>query len=417
MADDLVPGTRAVAAMSTKLPLGALLFFGLLLLLSNRWLTYEEGITLLKASDTRTYMALARSAPALEQHPDAEFHHLQRVAGPWVVGTFARITGVSHETSFLLFALLLILGFLYILHRILVTLGLEGHAYLLCMSLALFNPYVVRYYLAVPGMLADLIFVVGMGIAALGLLRGGFAAVAIGLTIAALGRQTALLTFPGFTLWFFLGEAWQDRPLGKKCLYSAIVLAIVTGVYVLSTYLARLMGSTGSNLSVWGGLYRWLRDSFDLGVLIELAIKAVLPLSFPLLILAGFARGTRQRIVDRRASLLCFFIIICLLSQPLLGDPTLFMSNMNRYSSQVFIWALIPLVVALAKTKALRDIDPITYGVLIASLVTGSFQHVYTFIGGDTSNAARFALIYGTMAIAAGAAACYGARHAVSRSS
>src|ERR1035437_7823997 len=142
----------------------------LFLLLTNRWMGWSEGIHYLQADDTQGYLTIAEAAPSF---PDQVvlYEHAQRFFIHSLTGTFSKLTGVSLPGSYYLF-LALILGLtLLILDKIFVRLKLPPFAYALCMSVFIINPYTFRYYLIVPAMLADNVFVLGFSAVLLGLLN------------------------------------------------------------------------------------------------------------------------------------------------------------------------------------------------------------------------------------------------------
>ena len=373
-----------------------------ILLLSNRWLTFEQGMSELKATDTRHYMALATSFP--NQHvEDIPFHQAQRFAAPMLVGAVSSVTGISHSTGFLLLTLALCLTIIFLTNQVLSEVRLAPQARFLCMALLILNPYTFRFYLAVPAMVCDLVFISGMTLLALGLLRGDFRLVWLAVVTASLGRQTALLAIPGAALWMGLGESWASRPLLKRLLFSASCLVTASLIYIGTAKFAAASGNGGNNLQWLFGMADWLRGDPNLHTLMELFARALIPLAFPLALIVGVGAGLGQNPIRRKEAWICLFLVASLLSQPFMGDPRIFMGNMNRYSAQTFVFALLPLAFLLAdRPQIFKTPDSIITGLLLACITAASFHHMYTFIGGTSENATRFVLIYFALATFSG---------------
>ncbi len=367
--------------------------FGLLLL-SNRWLTFEQGMTELKATDTEHYMALATSFPGQQAH-DIPFHQAQRIATPLLVGVVSYLTGISHSTLFLLLTLFLCTTIIFLTYKILSEIRIEPAERFLCMALLILNPYTFRFYLAVPAMVCDLVFVTGVALLVLGLLRNNFRLLFAAMIIASLGRQTALLATPGVALWLWQGRGWSAVSATKRLLAAAACLILASTIYVVTAKLAAASGHGGNNMQWLFGMVTWLRHEPNAHVLVELVARAVVPLAFPMALLAGAGLALGENPIQRKEAWLCLILIASLLSQPFMGDPRIFMGNMNRYSSHAFIFALLPLAMLLAdRPRIFKALGPIPQSLLLACIAAGSFHHMYTFIGGSSENAARFALIY-----------------------
>jgi hypothetical protein len=140
---------------------------------TNRWLSFEEGIGLENATDTKSYMAIAAAAPSLPP-ADAQLvtYHAQRFASPYLVGTIAHYSHLSAQQVFRGAVIAMIALIIWIAFRILCCLRVPEQAATLCLSLLILNPYMFRLYLAIPSLLDDLVFVLGLSLLVYGLLQG-----------------------------------------------------------------------------------------------------------------------------------------------------------------------------------------------------------------------------------------------------
>jgi hypothetical protein len=368
------------------------------LLITNRWASYQQGINIFKAEDTIDYMAIAAAAPHLPS-PSLEYHHAQRLVVPFVIGIASKSLGLSYEKMFLIAALLCCALVIVVADLIFDELKLSPPVAFLCLSLLVLNPYTFRYYLAVPVMINDLVFVLGLAIGILGLFKKKFVLVLGGLILAAIGRQTAILLLPGFILWFYRGAGWREFSAGRKVFFSALCCLAVLGVYELTAYAASFFSARNLIGFDLLGMYYWLRRTPHVVDLLTFVARGVVPFLFPLalLIAAGWSFPQKAALPE---FLLCILMTALLVSQPVLAGPAMVTKNMTRLSSLGFFPLLIALALRLQNVRF--DFQSPRFFLLIALIVFGSFHHMSSIIAGDMSLAPWFSLVYFCLACFSG---------------
>jgi hypothetical protein len=391
------------------------LFFCALLLLTNRWLTYQEGIDVLKAADTRSYMAIALAAPALPTAPTIESdrlptNHTARFIVPYLVGTVAHFTGIAHERMFLIATVLFCGIVIFCVHSLLGHISVSDTQYGLLMLLLIANPYMFRYYLAVPAMVNDIVFVAGLAVVLLGLVRVQFWIVVAGMLLAIAGRQNALVILPAVGAWILWGERWQEIPVATRIVRFGLVVAGVVGVYVVIGAIIAPFSVRGMESDALFGFVRWLgAPSNGKGnVFAEYLLRTIICLLFPLTILCAAAvkeRFTKRFFADLpREFWLAMLFVAALYGFAFLGGPDLFMSGVTRYVSH----ALPAMILALAIVMKQREIfttandNPLMVLCLSAIIAAASFHHITTFAGSSSDKASYFAVMYSVLAIFAG---------------
>jgi hypothetical protein len=205
---------------------------------SNRWMTWAAGIRYTAANDVLVYQTIASAAPSL---PTSRLGsaYTERFVIHYLLGTIAKAIGAPLPVVYWLawgFFLALIA---IVIHLILSSLRLSAISYWLCMAALLLSPFIFRLYALVPGMIQDVLFMLGLSIVLLGLTRVNGSLVCIGLMIAVLARQTALPAALPIALWTFLGAGWRDRPMIKRALWTAAVTLTPFLVYAVVTAIAR----------------------------------------------------------------------------------------------------------------------------------------------------------------------------------
>jgi hypothetical protein len=405
------------------------ILFCCILLLTNRWLSYEEGISILKAADTQSYMTIAQAAPALPQATSPETmlptNHSARFIIPYFAGTIAHFTGIAHERIFLVMTLIFCAIVVVTSHKLFNELGVNDTQYALLMALLVFNPYTFRYYLAVPAMVNDIVFVAGLTLTMLGLVRGvarqGLVIILVGSIIAIAGRQNALVYLPALGVWMLWGENWRTSNDGlvKRLVRFGIVAVSIVAVYIVIGRIIASFSVQGMEGDALTGFIRWViaPSAGKMKVFAEYGLRTVIALLFPLCMLFGAAFAFRFRGV----SLLQFFVqmprdfwfalcfVAALYGFAFLGGPDLFMSGVTRYVSHALPAMLCALAMAMVRhnlfarvpdslSKPQSPVLMMLCGVMTAS----SFHHMTTFGGSTSDKAMYFAVIYCILAIFAG---------------
>ncbi len=391
------------------------LTFCAILLLTNRWLSYQEGIDVLKAADTNSYMTIAQAAPALPVlAPEALLptNHTARFAVPYIAGTIAHFTGISHERLFLLATLFFCGVVVWVCHKMLEELACTDSQYALAMALLIFNPYMFRYYLAVPAMVNDVVFVAGLALTLLGLVRGGFGMVLAGGLLAIAGRQNALVFLPALGLWMVLGEQWRTGGMVRSLTRFGIVAASVVVVYVVIGRVIAPFSVRGMEGDAIMGFVRWVLapSAGKAKVFAEYFLRTIICLLFPIMILFAAALVRRLRGVKisdffawmPREFWLSSLFVAALYGFAFLGGPELFMSGVTRYVSHALPAMTLAFAFAMKRYNLFADAEASPMLALGALCAMGSFHHMTTFGGTTSDKAMYFAVMYCILAIFVG---------------
>lgn len=393
-------------------------------LVTNRWLSYQDGIDILKAADTQSYMTIAKAAPALPQLPPEKLlptNHSARLLAPYLVGAAARYMGASVETMFLLCTLACCVVVVWSFHRALTHYEVSDTHYILVMATLICNPYMFRYYLAVPAMVNDIVFVAGLSLTLLALVKGSFSGVLIGALVALFGRQNALVFLPAAAVWIVFGTAWMARPLVQRLMSGAILIGVMVGTYVGISFIIAPFSVRGMESDALTGLAKWFvaGGSGKFIQFVEYCFRSTICLFFPLAMFLGAAFGAeRGRTGSAASSAIAFFrsifrsmprefwlallFVAALFGFAFLGGPELFMSGVTRYVSHALPAAALALALALGRFGVLKSVSSPAMLAFGALLFAGSFHHMTTFAGTTSDKAMYFAVIYTILAIFVG---------------
>jgi len=369
----LVPVLRSAALL-------VVLFF--VLCGTNRWLSFEEGIRLENATDTKSYMAIAATAPSLPP-ADAQLlsHHAQRFVSPYIVGTVAFYSHLSAQQVFRVAVIAMIALIIWVAYRILCHLRVPEQYGTLCMSLLILNPYMFRLYLAIPALLDDLVFVLGLSLLVYGLLQGRLGTAVIAALVASLGKQTSLFVLPVVAIWILFGPPWSRLSLARRTSSFLLIAVVCVTCYLVTGAVAREFSSAKSEgvYFMLTGLPRWALSEFNAGFLANFVFLGIFPFLFPLSIGCAVFLRTRPPLPKEFYLLIAMVLACCL--QPFLAGP----SFMGHGILRLNLLAYVPLLAALglllreARLPAHSESLMLVCGILIA---VGSLHPRFTYNGG-----------------------------------
>jgi hypothetical protein len=356
---------------------------------TTKWVSWHAAVYQYRSSDDINYRLMAQAAPGLLHGRIPEWH-AERFAVAWVVGSTAKLLGLSVVTSFRMWVVLMILGICLVLAELLIRIGLSLPAAIVCMAVLILNAYALRPYLLAPGGVVDLVFVLGTAIAVRGLVLRSPASLLGGLVLASVARQTALPPAAVAALAVAIDPAWRRRLGRRQLAFAAITIVAPLVLYGVIRLVSHPFAGPAPSLHAM----TLLGASLSPGSLVQHVGRCVnVLLSVAALILAlwwvgrtargdaageaGFDRGARTLIYE------CLAFGAAISVQPLLMNPAWASYNENRLS----VIGLIPLVVALA--VMLAELERVRAFALpagaavaaVALLVLGSFHHIYTVIG------------------------------------
>jgi len=384
-----------------ELKLGNYLFCFILLLLlfaTNR--SPDQSLIEFAGMDSYSYIAIAQAFPHLPSSAlRIPFHHAQREAIPYLVGAISWLTNLSVGTCFFVVVLFLILAIVFLFARLLSELSLPTSGINLLLLFFVLSPYTFRFYIALPFVLTDLSFQLGLVIVALGLFKQRPWVTFSGFLLASLSRQTALLIIPLILGWAYL--VWPAaKPFGsklRKAVFSIAVLAVGILVYKGAGKLAAEYAQPNINEAHLVGLLNWTSTSFSLKELSVFLFRALVPFVIPVcFVLALVFRYSPRKWPgpERTKVFLLLGSVILICSQPILGGPIITGANLPRLNNL----AIVPLLIAIGVILKWLNVEEelfdrvFPYACLFASV--GSFHHVFSYLGGSNSQrAGQFTMV------------------------
>ncbi|HME41474.1 MAG TPA: hypothetical protein VKF36_00185 [Syntrophorhabdales bacterium] len=333
------------------------------------------------ADDTVSYRALAEAWPGLPADT-LPFHRAQRLAIPFALGGIASVTGCSLEAVFLGATLLSCAVILLLMYRIFVFLSLSIAQRLFLFALLVFNPFIFRPYLAAPFMVVDLVFVVGLSLLLWGLLTNRHTPVALGIAVAALGRQTAMAILPVIVVWFVTQKPGKPDRL-KSLPFMLLISVEAVAIYCITGLLASEISERNENLEHLTGLFYWFANwsPGGLPVLLEFVFRGLSSSTATLMILGIVYWRSRKQIALPARFWLLLLLVGSIWAQPFLAGPDITGGNTVRLCALGFVPLLTAVGVVLSHSRLLSEVNSPSLMVLTFLIIAGSFHHLTSKVG------------------------------------
>jgi hypothetical protein len=354
-----------------------LLFF----LYSTRYnLPFIDSINWVQATDVYSYLVISSSAPNLPTE-SISFHFAQRWMPHYLVGCVAALLDIELGLAYGLISGVIVASLLVLAWSILLQVARDQTLGILIFLLLALSVFSFRLYIFVPGLFADLVFVLGLAVALKACLVRSYGMVLVGMLVATTGKQLSLLVLPGLALYIYV--VWGAQMGRAKAFFMGVLLTLVViAFYQLLIYTSAdfaLPNSISSN--VLFDFFPWaVSDRFTLGLLSEHVFRILLPL-LPFILVWGMAPGvlTQKLHVLSAGELLAWMLMILgPMAYAFFPGPEVQMGNQSRYVGSV----MLPLAILVLKTLPdvklrLRLAD---YAVLATVLLVLSYHHRYTML-------------------------------------
>ena len=244
------------------------------IIFTNNFFNFEQSI-IYGAADGETYMQIAKAAPNISSE-ELVYHKAERFIIPYIIGSIAYIANVDIFTMFRVFSFISIVLILFIFLSILNELKVEIFQKYYLFSLLVFNPYIIRYYLSLPTLINDVIFIFSGALFIFSILKNKKKYIYLAIIIGAACRIN--------TIFFLLAIIATKFFYKKKFIFSTydiiISLIIFYIISLINSHHANLVGGYNSayDLKIRFGLFFSSFSSMELLNFILFPLINFLPL-------------------------------------------------------------------------------------------------------------------------------------------
>lgn len=365
---------------SIRLILPVILLIIGFLYLTRYQLSFVDAIDWVHATDVYSYLVISSSAPNFPAE-NIPFHFSQRWIPHYLVGYLASFFGIDLEVTYSLVNIVFIIFMLRLMWGIVFQVAPDkaiGGVIFLFLALSVFS---FRLYVFVPGLFADLVYVLGLLIAINGCILKRFGFIVLGMLVATIGKQLSLLVLPGFALYVFV--VWGHVVGRTKSFLMGVLLSlVVVGFYLLLVHTSADFALPNSiTANVLFSFIPWLlSERFTFYLLTEHLLRVFLPL-LPFILVWTLAPGPliyKLRALVPGEMIAWLLIILGPIAYAFLPGPEVQMGNQSRYVGS----AMTPMAIFVLKTLPniklkLRLID---YLVIALALILLSYHHRYTVL-------------------------------------
>ena len=144
------------------------LLFILLVISTNNYFNYENSL-LFGGRDGKFYFLISQYSPNFGIN--IEYIKGERFFLPFLIGIISKLTSIDLFLLYQITSIFLIITLILLYREILILSKIENYLYFFFLLLVVFNPYLIRYYLAVPTIVVDLTFIISLEIIAIGFIK------------------------------------------------------------------------------------------------------------------------------------------------------------------------------------------------------------------------------------------------------
>jgi len=216
-----------------------IIFSFILILITNSYFDFADS-KIYGGSDGRFYIQISNSFPNFGTN--IEYIKGERFLIPFLIGSLGHLFSIDNFLIYRILSITLSIVFIFIFVKIILKFKLDLFSKIISIALIIFNPYLLRYFLAVPTSILDLIFIISSLIILLGFYEKKFFLILFGFFISLVARQNGIF----FLCAFIIGKIFFKKKSfisNYQLLYLIITFIFI---YLLNTFYA--VNAAGSEL-------------------------------------------------------------------------------------------------------------------------------------------------------------------------
>lgn len=331
------------------------LFF--FILITNSHFDYTQTLKF-GGADGMSYMSISQAAPNISEEKIQPIHS-ERFFFPYVFGLLAKFTNIEVFFIYKFLVLISIVLINLISFKIFTKLRLDKNLIFFNFLLINLNPYITRFYIAVPTIINDLIFILGTLIIVYFIIedKQKLTSFILGCIFVFASRQSSI----AFIISFFITQIKYKKILNKK--YSFIGLSIAFIFFILNYYYSsHTMSYDYQRLDQYALQDRlfgfFIQDSefFEKIKFIIWPLLSFGPLFLYFICLRKLAISIKK-IIQSKFLLSIFIFSILIIAQPILSGTEITGKNVIRLTTLAYI----PIMLLFSKLSKPRKIKSANY--------------------------------------------------------
>jgi hypothetical protein len=306
------------------------LFWIFIFVVSNtKHLDYEQSL-ILGAADGYNYLKITEYFPRFSEEI-IPYHQAQRFLLSFIVGLLSEI--LNSKNFFLFFRLttyIVTIIFFILIYRFYKKnkkkIRIEN--FIILTSVILLNPYLIKYYISLPTLLNDLIFIIMLFIFCENFYKNK---VSIAISVLSLFfRQTGLILIISIVLKNFLDK----KLIVKKKIFNILIIITLAAIVInINNFYASNVSNKPFDYGHIFGIYNWIINDFNLIIFIKFISYPLLSLS-PIILIFFLIENKKDILNIKKIYYVLLIFLICL--QPYLGGPILTSNNIVRLVTLIY---------------------------------------------------------------------------------
>jgi hypothetical protein len=216
------------------------------LLITNTYYTYSNSLVY-GGSDGRYYIRISEAFPGIAN--DIEYIKGERFFFPYLIGGVSKLFSLEIFLAYRVFVLFLIALILFFLYKCFKKIKTSKFYILISLSFIIFNPYIFRFYLAIPTIINDLFFMFSTVLIIHGFINKNKKNIFLGFIISILSRQNSIFFLISFLVSKFYFKEKSSLSY-KDLFYFVFIFFILTSLN--TTY---AINANSSNQQLASDLY------------------------------------------------------------------------------------------------------------------------------------------------------------------
>ena len=310
-----------------------IVFFALLFIFFTTPFYSLEQTKYLGGSDGYDYYLIAKNAPNIAEN--IQFIKNERFFFPYMIGLIGNTFEIDIFFLFRIFSIFLCIIFIYLNFRVLKKLHCNNKFILIALLLIICNPYLIRYFISIPTLITDLIFLNATLLILIGFIGGRKNIFFLGIIIGIMSRQNVLAFIISAYATYFI-SAYNCK--GSKFFKFNDIIKLTTVCFVFQFINYTYATQAGTTVNAGDLYYVTIFGIFLSNASIySLLIFMLFPLlSFgPIIYLITFYKINFVKLKNE-LMLFLLFAIIMLIAQPFLGGPIITDKNFIRLANYAY---------------------------------------------------------------------------------
>lgn len=320
-------------------------FFSILLvILTNNYFSYDQSI-IYGGADGQSYMNISLSSPYIIKENIAPIHS-ERFLFPYIIGIISKVIDVTPYRIYFFVVLLCIVLINILIIKTIENFNNCSKEIIFFILLINLNPYITRFYLAVPTIVNDLIFILGfcVFIYAISTKKGGVIYYILGIFLSFAARQTSV----AYIISFLITKLKFKNFFYKRYKLLAILFLMIILIFFFNYYYSSLTNISALRSDQYDFKMRFFGFfTQDVNIIDKIKFLILPLLSYsPLIIFVIFFSNkiNLKNIIKDEISFFLLIFICLVIFQPILSGVEITGRNIIRLTTLAYFAILIILI-------------------------------------------------------------------------